>query len=411
MKLNLILKTAITLLLIAILLGCSQTQTADDTQATAEGVNEVIKANNQFAFSLYKELRNDSENIFFSPYSISAALAMTYEGAKGKTAEEIQKIFDFPADDISRRSSFAKIYNDLNKNENKYDLSTANALWGQRNFSFEEEYIKTVKDYYAGKLENLDFKTEAEESRKIINKWIEQQTNNKITDMIPSGAIDSLTRLVITNAIYFKGDWLIEFDKKNTRDQDFKISEGSEIKVPMMGLRGEKAEFSYAETDDVQLIELLYQGEEISMLVILPKEGTLDDFEKSLDYEKLSELKNQLEKQRVDVYLPKFKFETKSMLKQALSGMGMPTAFSEYADFSGMTNQERLKIAEVIHQAYIDVNEEGTEAAAATAVVMKTVSISPIIPVFRADSPFIFLIQQKDTGNILFMGRVLNPVS
>ncbi len=381
---------------------------ADDSGATPEGIKSVVNANNQFAFELYSEFKSQDGNIFFSPHSVSAALAMTYEGAKGKTAKEMQSVLHIPEDAQIRRPAFAGIYNEINKKDKKYKLSTANALWAQKDYNFLDEYIGNVEKYYGGKVTNLDFVTETEKSRQTINKWVEEQTNNKIKDLIPQGVLNGLTRLVLTNAIYFKGTWLLQFDKQNTREEDFRVSSGSTIKVPMMSLTGDDVKFNYAETDNLQILEMPYAGEELSMLLLLPKEDNLSAAEEALNPEKLSELKNTLTEQRVDVYIPKFKFETKYFMAETLKNMGMPTAFSGEADFSGMDGTKSLFISAVIHQAFVEVNEEGTEAAAATAVVMYT-GMRPAIPVFRADHPFLFVIQQKETGNILFMGRVNNP--
>lgn len=385
----------------------SSTITADDSEATEGGVKTVIDANNQFAIDLYLNYKDEEENIFFSPYSISIALAMIYEGARGQTADEIRSVFHFPEDDSIRRSSFAKIYNQINKRDKKYKLHTANALWAQKDYKFLDEYMNTIKRYYAGKVTNLDFVNDTENSRITINKWVEQQTNNKIKDLIPQGFLDALTRLVLTNAIYFKSVWVKQFDKEDTIEEDFRISPDKTIKVPMMRLTGEEVTFNYAETEELQILEMSYDGEELSMLIILPKEDNLKSVEDSLSLERLNELRNALTKQKVDVYIPKFKFETKYFMKEILKKMGMPTAFSN-VDFSGMDGTKELFISDVIHQAFVEVNEEGTEAAAATAVVVPTAA--PMEgTVFRADHPFIFAIQERGTGNILFLGRVVNP--
>jgi len=389
------------------------TSLVNDTQPIPQEFDTVVGANNQFAFDLYSEYKSEKGNIFFSPYSISTALTMTYEGAKGKTAEEMQAVLRIPKDDEKRRLEFAKIYNQINKDSKNYKLSTANALWAQKDYQFLEEYINNVKEYYGGKTTNLDFIKETEKSRVIINDWVEDQTNNKIKNLIPRGAVDSLTRLVLTNAIYFKGTWVLQFDKKDTKDENFKTSSGKTVKVPMMKLISDDAEFNYAKADKVQILELPYDGEDLSMLLILPEEDNLKKLEKSISTKKLSEWKSAFKKQRVDIYIPKFKFETKYFMAETLKKMGMPTAFKwPGADFSGMDGTRDLYIGEVIHQAFVEVNEEGTEAAAATAVIMEWGSAGgekPAIPVFRADHPFIFIIQQKETGNILFMGRVSNP--
>jgi len=389
--------------------GASSTTKADDSKSTPEGVNKIINSNNQFAFDLYLKLKDVPEynesNIFFSPYSISVALGMTYEGAKGETGEEIQSVFYFPEDENIRQPSFAKIYNQINKVDKKYELHTANALWAQKDYKFLEEYINTIEKYYVGKVTNVDFINATEDARVIINKWVEEQTNNKIKDLIPAGVLNTLTRLVLTNAIYFKGLWIKQFDKEETGEEDFKVSPEKTVKVDMMSITGE--EFNYYETEELQILELLYEGEDLSMLIILPKENDLNSLEDSFSLEKLYELRNNLGVQKVDIYIPKFKFETKYFMVKTLEEMGMPTAFSMDADFSGMDGTTDLFIANVIHQAFVDVNEEGTEAAAATGVVMELKAAMPTV--FRADHPFIFMIQERETGNILFLGRVVDP--
>jgi serpin B len=377
----------------------------------AQDINSVIKANNQFAFELYSRYKSKDGNIFYSPYSISSALAMTYEGARGKTAEEIQAVFHFPQDASIRRNSFLKIYQQINKKDKRYKLSTANALWAQKDNNFLDDYFSLVNKYYGGKAANLDFANATEESRVTINNWVEKQTNDKIKDLIPSRNLSPLTRLVLTNAIYFKGFWLKQFDKKDTREEDFRITPDNKIKVQMMHLSGKEAIFNYAETDKLQILELPYEGDDLSMLILLPKGDDIKAIEESLSSEKLSAWKNNQKKEEVIVYLPKFKFETKYFMAHDLNDMGMPTAFKRGADFSGMTSDKRLKIDEVIHQAFVDVNEEGTEAAAATAVIitLKAVALPKSTKIFKADHPFIFLIQDRETGNILFVGRVSDP--
>jgi len=395
----------------------------DNTGVTPQGIQEVVRANNEFSFNLYSQLNKEVPgNIFYSPYSISTALAMTFEGAKGQTAEEMYKVLRFtpcvckkaPCEcdaPNTRRPATASIYNSINKNQDSYQLSTGNALWGQADFPFLPDYTATVEKYYGGKVTNLDFKNETEKSRVTINSYIEKQTNDKIKDLIPSGILDSLTKLVLTNAIYFKGTWQWEFDKKDTRDQDFKVTPSNIVKVPMMYMKPEKANFNYLETKDLQILELPYKGGDLSMLVLLPKEN-LDAASPSLTPEKLEEYKAQMKETKLAaIYLPKFEFDAKYYMKNTLSALGMPTAFSRLgADFSGMTLADQLCIGEVIHQAYVKVDEQGTEAAAATAVVMMLGSAAPSKAIiFQADHPFIFIIQQKETGNILFMGKMTDP--
>jgi serpin B len=398
------------------LLGCTDSLKADEVQvddsgSTTEGINAVIDANNQFTFDLYSQFKKEQkdENIFFSPYSISVALTMTYEGARGQTAKEMQSVLHIPEHAKLRRPNFAKIINEINKKDKKYKLSTANALWAQKDYKFLEEYENTIKRYYGGKVTNVDFidSQEREKSRLLINNWVEDQTNKKIKDLIPQGALNTYTRLVLTNAIYFKGMWVKQFDKKDTREENFTTSSGQTVKVPMMRLIGDDANFNYAETAEIQILEMPYEGEDLSMLMVLPKGDKLDDLERSITSEKLSEWKNMLTNRRVDIFIPKFKFKTKYFMVNTLTKMGMPSAFNG-ADFSGMDGTKDLTIQNVIHQAFVEVNEEGTEAAAATGIIVGITSVQ-ITPVFRADHPFIFVIQHKDTGLVLFLGRVSDP--
>ena len=395
---------------------------SDDAGSTIQGVQEVVNANNKFAFELYSELnKGQTGNIFYSPYSISAALAMTYEGAKGQTADEMKSVFHFPANSILR-PNFAAIYNGINKGNKEYELRTGNALWVQQDYPFLKDYTGRVEKYYGGKAANVDFVKETEKSRQTINSFIEEQTNDKIKELIPPGILDPYTRLVLTNAIYFKGTWEWEFDKGDTREQDFKITPSNVVKTPTMYMKPERARFNYADLGNLQILELPYKGNEVSMLVLLPKQGEEYDFETrkpinsdytlkdiELSSEKLSEYKSKMKETKMDsISIPKFEFDTKYSMGGTLSALGMPTAFSYNADFSGMTAEEKLLISAVIHQAYVKVDEKGTEAAAATAVVMKVTAAMPR-NVFRADHPFIFIIQEKSTGNILFIGRVTDP--
>jgi len=385
-----------------------QSPQADNTGSTEQGIKDVVDANNQFAFDLYSELdKNEDGNMFYSPYSISAALAMTYEGAEGQTADEMKSVFHFPEDNILR-PNFAAIYNDINKENEDYELKTGNALWVQQDFPFLQEYISGVENYYGGKAAMVDFVKETEKSRQTINSFIEEQTKNKIKDLIPVGSLDEMTRLVLTNAIYFKGIWEWEFDKADTHDGIFRITSDDTVEIPIMHMNPKEAKFNYAETEDLQILELPYKGDKISMLILLPTKD-LNEIDSILTAEKLNEYKSKMKETKLDsISLPKFEFDTKYFMKDTLISLGMLTAFSGDADFSGMTGKKDLYISSVIHQAYVGVDEKGTEAAAATAVIMKELSAMPM-NIFRADHPFIFLIQEKDTGNILFLGRVVDP--
>ena len=370
---------------------------------------DVIEANNRFAINLYSQYKSEEGNIFFSPFSISTAMAMVYEGAEGKTAKEIKSVFGFPKYDNSRRNQYSNLLSEINNKDKEYALKTANALWAEQDFHFLDEYLTTVEKYYGGKTTNLDFRNEPDSSRLIINNWVEDKTNNKIKDLLPEGSIDAQTRLVLTNAIYFKAKWLIQFDADKTSDEYFRVNPDKSIKVAMMQPTSQKSTFNYTQNKDLQILEMPYAGEDLSMLILLPLDDDIETLEYSFTIEKLTEWKKSLRRRKVNIYIPKFKFETKYFMKNTLSNLGMPTAFTNSADFSGMTGKKDLIIDQVIHQAFIEVNEEGTEAAAATGIGMMLTSMPPPTPIFKADHPFIFIIQQKDTGNILFMGRVSNP--
>jgi serpin B len=383
----------------------------DDSGATEQSKNSVVNANNNFAFDLYKNFSSKkAENVFFSPYSISTALSMVYEGAREETAEQIETVFGFPIDEKERRSSVAAIYNILNLKNSKYSLQIANSLWAQNDYPFLDEYISVLKNHYAAESNNLDFYNKPDESRKIINSWVEDKTKNKIKDLFPPQSIKSDTRLVLANAIYFNGKWAKQFDPENTEDADFYLDSKETEEVPMMNSFGENSKFNYFEDDNLQALKMLYEGEKISMLVFLPKKNDLNSISDYLLPEKIKEIDENLFETRVNVSLPKFTLETKYFMNQTLMEMGMPIAFSNYADFSGMTGNKELTIGLVIHQAFVEVNEEGTEAAAATGVSMIKTTSMPTPPIiFNANRPFVFMINEEKTGNILFLGRVLNP--
>ena len=386
--------------------------------SNADDTDNIIQANNEFAFDLYSRYKSKEGNIFFSPFSISSAIAMAYEGARTETADQIKEVFHFPEDTNLLREAYLSLYNEINREDKKYTLNTANALWAQEGYEFLDEYFSLVDKYYAGKVTNLDFINKTEEARITINTWVEKKTNNRIKDLIPKGMLSPLSRLVLTNAVYFKGFWFKQFNKDNTKEEDFTISKDSTIKVQMMHLTDMARNLRYAETDNLQILELPYEARELSMLILLPKEDDINSIEAELNIKNLLKYKKLLKPEKVELSLPRFKFETKYFMAKDLVRMGITDAFTlgidfgGKADFSGMTGDRLLNISEVIHQAFVEVNEEGTEAAAATAVVMEGCAgpmPPPVIKVFKANHPFIFIIQQQNTGNILFIGRVNNP--
>jgi len=388
-----------------LMIGCISTT---QLQTNSGSISDIVNGNNQFALDMFSKLGSQQENVFFSPWSIYSAIAMAREGAKGKTALEMQQVMHLPENDSQRRQSFALAYDKFNAKDAGYTLSTANAIWVEKDYPLLDNFTAAIERYYHGSAQNVDFKDATEDTRSMINSWVESRTNSKIKDLISPGGISPKTQLVITNAVYFNGTWVISFDKNATRKGNFKTDDGRIIETPMMESVGRESRFNYTETGDMQILELPYQGKRISMIILLPK-SDISSLEKSLTG-RLAELTKGLQESRVDVYIPKFTFAAKYFMAKNLEDMGMPTAFTPGADFSGINGRKDLFINEVIHQAFVDVNEQGTEAAAATAVVMPTMAYgAPKTPVFDADHPFVFLIQDIETGNILFIGRVSDP--
>lgn len=388
-----------------------------DVNITEHDIEEVELANNMFGFDMLNELRlsasekgEENENIFYSPYSIFSALAMTYEGAQGQTAKEMKSLFYFPDNEILR-PGFAGIYSTINDEGRNYELRTGNALWIQEDYELLDEYTQTVEDYYGGKSTNLDFRNQNEESRQTINTFIEEQTNDRIKNLIPENHLPKDTMLVLTNAIYFLGNWEYEFDPEETREEGFWINPEESVEVEMMTMSPDVARFNYTETDELQIIELPYEGGGVSMFIMLP-ESEIDDISHKLNNEDVEELMGDMrERELSEISIPKFKLETDYNLNNVLSSMGMPSAFSESAaDFSGITGGRDLFIDSVFHKAFIEVDEEGTEAAAATGVVMRQTSApSQPPPRFIANNPFVFFIRDNKTGTNLFTGVVKDP--
>lgn len=393
----------------------SQTFSTDQLSLEPSRQEEaVVQGNNAFALDLYRQLRNQEGNLFFSPYSTSIALAMTYAGARGQTATEMANVLHFTLEQDNLHPAFAALITQLNpENQQGFQLRNVNRLWGQQSFNFLTPFVELTQNYYGAALEELDFIKATEEARRTINNWVEQQTQQKIQELLAPDILDPMTRLVLTNAIYFKGTWESQFEPEQTKNQPFTIAPDQQVEVPMMY---QVADVGYAEFTNLQVLELPYVGNKLAMVILLPK--TVDG---------LAELEQQLTPENLDnwlslvedgygcspdqIYLPKFKLNSAFELKKALSTMGMASAFDERnADFSGMNGRKDLYLKEVIHQAFVDVNESGTEAAAATGAIVNT-RCGGEGAVFRADRPFIFLIRDKQSDSILFLGRVVNPLA
>jgi serpin B len=402
-------------LLLSLLIPClfllPRGQGAEAMPVAAADRATVAEGNNAFAVALYGQLRNQGGNLFFSPESISTALAMAYAGAAGDTASEMAKTLHFTLPPEQLHAAMGGLLGDLNAAHDDYQLSVANALWAQQGYTFLDAFLKLLKTDYGAGLNQVDFKGATEAARLTINQWVEQKTQDKIKDLLQPGALRPSTRLVLTNAIYFKGDWQTQFDKTQTKDEDFYLSPAKTASAPLMHREGS---FRYFDGGTFQLLEIPYKGKDLSMIVLLPKDrGGLTGLEQSLTTANLGQWLSQLSPvSKVIVTLPKFKSTLQFELSTTLRAMGMADAFTGNADFSGMTGHRDFAISEVVHKAYIDVNEEGTEAAAATSVTMRAMAMrapQQPPPVFRADHPFLFVIRDNRSASILFMGRTADP--
>jgi serpin B len=378
------------------------------SQVPAGDQARAVKDNNAFAFDLYDRLRTKDGNLFFSPASISTALAMTYAGARGQTAEEMAATLHFGLDPERLHPAVGGLLRDLRADPKTkgYQLHLANALWAQKGHPFLPAYLKFVQDHYDAELKEVDFANASEKARRTINAWVAKQTADKIPELLEPPLPSPDTLLALTNAIYFKGDWSSPFKKQLTRDGAFHLADGAPATVPLMAQTGR---FGYLDGDTFQALELPYAGNELAMDVFLPKKTDgLAELERQLTASKVQTALTKLRTDEVQVVLPRFKVTGAFDLADTLKAMGMKTAFSDEADFSGMDGERDLFVSAVIHKAYADVNEEGTEAAAATGVLM-TRAAARIHPVFRADHPFLFLIRDTRSGSILFLGRLTNP--
>jgi serpin B len=374
----------------------------------------LVEGNSAFAFELYQALKEQGGNLFYSPYSISLALAMTYAGARGETAQQMADTLQFLLEQERLHPAFNWLDAELatrgegaqGKDGEGFRLNIVNAIWGQNDYEFLPAFLDVLAENYGAGLRILDFITEAEKSRVTINDWVSDQTEGRIEDLIPPGAIDEWTRLVLTNAIYFNAAWAYPFNEKMTADGPFYLFDGGQVTVPMMK---QTESFGYTEGEGYQAVELLYDGGVLSMVILLPEAGNFEAFEEGLQAQQVSNIISGLQPTEVALTMPKFEFDSEFSLKDILAGMGMPVAFTEDADFSGMTGNPELFISDVVHKAFVAVDEAGTEAAAATAVIMKLTAVPPPPMEVTLDRPFIFLIRDIDTGAILFVGRVLNP--
>jgi len=381
-----------------------------DQDALAEG-------NIEFALDLYQVLREEEGNLVYSPHSISVALAMVYAGARGDTEQQMAEVmhFDLPQEQLHPAFNWLDLElaqrgsGTADEEEASFRLHIANAIWGQQGYEFLPEFLDTLAENYGAGLQLLDFGN-PERARITINNWVADQTEDRIQDLIPPGVIDSLTRLVLTNAIYFNAIWDEPFDPLATHPEAFYLLNGDEISVPMMR---QTEDMGYTEGAGCQAVELMYEGREVSMVILLPEAGELEAFEDMLVSDRLDDIMlggGRLPTREVALTMPKFEFESAMSLRDSLQALGLEYVFSGSADLSGMTGNRELLISSVVHKAFIAVDEEGTEAAAATAVGLAGSAAPEELPIqVIVDRPFLFLIRDIETDTILFIGRVLDP--
>jgi serpin B len=394
-----------------------------DPEVPEDVLARQTRGNVAFALDLLEVLRDQQNepNLFVSPYSVSVALAMTWAGARGSTEREMADALNFVLDQQNLHPAFGSLEAEFERrNEDgqeantrgpsdeeedvgpAFELRTANAVWGQEGYPFREEFLDLLDAYYGAGLNLVDFEGDPEAARQQINDWVAERTNDRIEDLLPQGSISELTRLVLTNAIYFNARWRHPFDEDDTEPRPFRASDGTTTEVPTMH---HEIETQYAQIEGHRLVELPYANRDTSMVVVLPAEGAFESFEQSLTVDRLAIMLDQTEETVVDLALPKFGVESSFSLVEAMQALGMEDAFSGAADFGGMAEGDGLSISEIIHQSFVDVDELGTEAAAATAVVLEESAVMNRAEM-TVDRPFLFYIRDRPTETSLFFGRV-----
>jgi len=392
-------------------------------RSQSSGPESFADDNNDFALAMYERLRQRPGNVFFSPFSIRIALGMTHAGARGETAAQIREALRVSSSDDTLNVAFEEIIQRLKSaGDGKYEMAVANSLWGQDGEPLQPGFLDLIARHYDGRMKLVDFRGGAEAARVEINRWVEEKTMQRIRDLIPSRSLNVDTRLVLVNAVYFNGMWVLKFQRTATRDEPFYLEDGGNVRVPLMHQQPD--EVRYFKAAGYQAVDLIYQGHDLSMLVLLPdRKNGLRDLEKKLSVRMLNDCVTQMQIREVKLFLPRFKITWGTVdMREHLTALGMPLAFTRFlADFSGINgyeppSEESLFLAAVFHKAFVEVHEEGTEAAAATAAVFERLGSAlsppkpPPIPIFRADHPFLFAIRDRKTGTILFLGRMADPV-
>lgn len=377
----------------------------EDPKVSAADLQELVAGNTAFALALYRELRESDRNLLLAPYSISTGLAMTYAGAGSQTETQMAAALHFDLPQARLHAAMNRL--DLAIGSRSVRLDTVNQVFGQQGYEFLDGYLDLLAVNYGAGMMLVDFAGETEAVRSKINGWISDRTQSKLPELIPSGALDTNTVLVLANAIYFQADWLNTFDESKTEQGSFVKADGTSIEVPMMH---QQAEIGYAEGEGWKAVELPYSGGELTMLAIVPTAGA-STFDLDVDADGLSSIVGSLSPREVALALPRFTFSCATDLEEPLAGLGMVDAFDAAADFSGMDGSRMLYIQAVLHQATVEVNEQGTEASGATAVVTGVKSIPPAPTSVAFDRPFLVLIRDVATNTVLFLGRVANPAA
>ena len=388
---------------------------SQDAQSRSGGPEPFAEDNNDFALAMYGQLRQRPGNLFFSPFSIRAALGMTQAGARGETAAQMREALRISSSDETLHVAFAEIIQQLNAaGGGTYEMAVANSLWCQEGTPLQAGFLDLIGRHYGGSMNLVDFRRGAEATRATMNRWVEGKTRQKIRELIPSGGVNADTRLTLVNAVYFKGKWELQFRRAATRDEPFHVEGGAEVQVPLMQ---QHEQIRYVQAAGYQAVDLVYLGGDLSMLVLLPdrKDG-LGDLETTLSARMIHDCVAKMVARETELSLPRFRMTWGTVdLGAQMQALGMPLAFSRaHADFSGINGREppdneALCLSAVFHKTFVEVNEEGTEAAAATAVAMQTLGLKPRSPIFRADHPFVFAIRDRKTGAILFLGRMSDP--
>lgn len=382
-----------------------------DIQVQDEMLGELVSGSSRFAVDLYGKLRTQEGNLFYSPASISTAMSMAYAGARGETGEQMAEGMHFTLSQEELHPAVSALMKDLASRDGeaegeRFRLHMVNALWGQEGYAFQQPFLNRMNRYYDAGLREVNYAADVETARRTINAWVAEQTEDRIEGLIPEGVLNDLTQLVLTNAVYFNAAWAQPFDEEMTADGAFTLRDGTEVSVPMMQ---QAADFRYAEMNGFQAVELPYRGGDFSMLVLLPEHGEFGEFEEGFSLDTIDDTLSELRVKNLALRMPVFETSSAFDLSKPLGSLGIVDAFTMDADFSGMDGTTELFISAVLHKAFVSVDEAGTEAAAATAVVMQLKAVMQPPVEVSVDRPFVFLIRDNQSGTILFMGRILDP--